>query len=102
MVHVGALSQSVEYIGELPFERELERQLADPRIREISESLEIKDSDKFALIDGLVFKKDNNDYKFVVPESMVSHIVRIHHDDMAHNGFGKTYQGIQTKYWFPI
>lgn len=97
-----ALTRSVGYIGELPLERELElRQLTDPRIREISESLEVRDNDKFALIDGLVFKKDDEDYKFVVPEFMVNHIVRIHHDDMAHNGFEKICKGIQTRYWFP-
>lgn len=54
-MHVDALSQSVAYVNELPFEREMEfRQLNDPRIKEISNLLEYKDSEKFALINGSV------------------------------------------------
>jgi len=52
MRHVDALSRCVAYVNELPLERELEfRQLADPRIQEISRDLELKDSDRFTLAD---------------------------------------------------
>lgn len=102
MLHVDALSRSVGYVNELPLERELEfRQLADPRIKEISNSLEYNDSDKFALVNGLVYKKDNENLKFVVPESMVINILRAHHDDMAHCALEKTLRGISQQYWFP-
>jgi len=67
MQHVDALSRSVEYVHELPLERELEfRQLADPVIKQISADLEFNDSDKFKLIDGLVYRKVGEDYRFYV------------------------------------
>lgn len=57
MRYVDALNR-VGYIGELPLERELEfRQLSEAQIKEISNALEYKDNPKFALVDGLVYKK---------------------------------------------
>lgn len=86
MAHVDALSRSVAHVDELPLERRLEYlQLADPKIQEISRELEMADNDKFALIDGLVYRKDNEQLKFVVPESMTVNILRAHHDEMGHN-----------------
>lgn len=102
MRHVDALSRAVAYVNELPLERELEfRQLADPRIREISNDLEVNESDRFALVNGLVYRKDGESLKFVVPDTMVTSVLRAHHDDMAHCGWEKTYQGIAQNYWFP-
>lgn len=77
MQHVDALSREVAYVNALPLERELEfRQLADPRIIEISEQLEYGTNEKFELIDGLVYKKDEQNFKFVVPESMVASLLQ--------------------------
>jgi len=102
MQHVDALSRSVGYVHELPLERELEfRQLADPVIKQISADLEFTDNDKFKLIDGLVYRKIGEDYKFYVPDQMIPILLRAHHDDMAHVGVEKTYQGILKNYWFP-
>ncbi|KMQ85932.1 hypothetical protein RF55_15252 [Lasius niger] len=102
MVHADALSRSVALVDELPLERRLEfLQLTDPEIQKISNELELEDSDRFALIDGLVYRKMDSELKFVVPDSMISNILRAHHDDMAHNGYEKTIQGIKQSYWFP-
>jgi len=101
MAHVDALSRSVAYIKELPIERQLEFQLSDCKIKEIAKKLELVDDDKFALSDGLVYRKDGGNLKFVVPESLINNIVKAHHDDMAHCGFEKTLRGIQGNYWFP-
>lgn len=103
MTHVDTLSRSVGYVNELPLEREMElRQSNDPRIKEISESLEIKDDEKFDLIKlGLVYRKDGTNRKFVVPDSMINNILRTYHDDMAHCGMEKITQGIAQRYWFP-
>jgi len=99
MQHVDALSRSVGYVHELPLERELEfRQLADPVIKQISVDLEFNDSNKFKLIDGLVYRKIGEDYKFYVPDQMISHLLQAHHDDMAHVGVEKTYQEILKNY----
>jgi len=92
MRHVDALSRAIAYVHEMPLERELEfRQITDPRLRQISEELEFKDSDKFSLVNGLVYKKCSVDLKFAVPESMVSNVLRAHHDDAGHCGKEKTY-----------
>lgn len=97
MAHVDALSRCVAHVGAMPLERELElRQLSDPRI---SQNLEFHDSNKFALIDGLIYRKV--DFKFVIPESMVANVIRAHHDEMAYCGLEKTVKGIQKNYWFP-
>lgn len=102
MMHVDALSRDIAYVNALPLEWELEfRQLSDPKISEISKELEYNSSDKFELIDGLVYKKEENDLKFVVPESMVINLFKTHHDEMAHPGAEKTLQGIKHNFWFP-
>lgn len=75
MAHVDALSRSVAYVNELPLERELEyRQLADPQILKISRELEFNDSDKFKLINGLVYKITEGRDKFVVPDTMIQRL----------------------------
>jgi len=102
MHHVDALSRAVAHINEMPLERELEfRQIADQRLRQISEELEFNDNDKFSLVNGLVYKKHGEDLKFAVPVSMVFNVLRAHHDDAGHCGKEKTYQSIIRNYWFP-
>jgi len=79
MRHVDALSRSVAYVNEVPLERELKlRQLADSRIQEIADDLKYNKNEKFALIDGLVYKKDNRNLKFVVPDIIISAILRVY------------------------
>jgi len=88
-------------VNDHPLKRELEfRQLAGPRIQEISRNLELEDSDRFALVDGLVYRKDGDNLKFVVPDAMIHSLLRAHHDDMAHGGLEKTYQGVSKNFWF--
>jgi len=102
MRHVDALSRSMAYVNEVPLERELElRQLTDSRIQEIANELEYRNDEKFALVNGLVYKKDNDGLKFVVPEVMIPAVMRAHHDNMAHVGQTKTHEGISQNYWFP-
>lgn len=101
MTHVDALSRIVATVDSMPLEKELQfRQLADPSIRLLAQSIEESDHDKFELIDGLVYRKDADHPKFVVPESMIFQLIRIYHDDMAHCGLEKTYQGLFKNYWF--
>lgn len=102
MLHVDALNRSVGYVRAMPLERELKfQQLSDSRIKEIARELEYKDNDKFTLVDGLVYKKDEDQLRFAVPEIMVPSILRANHDDLAHVGSEKTYQSISANYWFP-
>lgn len=102
MAHVDALSRAVCFTETIPLEKELQyRQLTDPFLKRLAEDLEKEDQEKFQLIDGLVFRKDTDKHRFVVPDTMVTNIIRVYHDDMAHCGFEKTYQGLANYYWFP-
>jgi len=38
---------------------------------------------------------------FVVPENMISNIIRIYHDEAGHVGLDKIMHSILTHYWFP-
>jgi len=92
----------IAYVHEMTLERQLEfKQIADPRLKQIREELEFKDSDKFNLINGLVYKKCGVDFKFAVPESMISNVLRAHHNEAGHCGKEKTYQSLVQNYWFP-
>jgi len=102
MKHVDALSRSMAYVKEVSLERELElRQLADPQIQAIANKLEYGNDEKFTLVNGLVYRKNFENLKFVVPDAMVHTLLRTYHDNMAHVGRVKTYEGIAQAYWFP-
>lgn len=102
MAHVDALSRCIAYVNEPPLESRLELlQLTDPKILELSKNLEFFDNDKFALINGLVYKKIGDHLKFVVPESMITNLLRAHHDEAAHCRHEKTIMGIRQNFWFP-
>lgn len=102
MTHVDALSRQIGYIDSLPLERELQyKQLQNSKLKNIAEKLECEDDDKFQLIEGLLYTKDSDCPRFVVPDTMVNNIIRIHYDEMAHCGTEKTYQEIHAAYWFP-
>lgn len=102
MTHVDALSRQIGYIDSLPLERELQyKQLQDNRLKNITEKLEFEDDNKFQLIEGLLYTRDSGRPHFVVSDTMVNNIIRIHHDEMAHCGTEKTFQGIYATYWFP-
>lgn len=102
MAHVDALSRFVAIIDAMPLEKELEyRQLKDDNLKQIAESLENEENDKFELLNGLVYRKCKDKPHFVIPESMIHNVLRIYHDNMAHCGIEKTVQGISENYWFP-
>lgn len=102
MPHVDALSRKIIYLDTLPLERELEfRQLQDPHLLQIANHLEFAEDERFQLIDGLLYRKGQERSHFVISDSMVNNVIRIYHDEMAHCGMEKTYQGIYQSYWFP-
>lgn len=67
----------------------------------IAQQLEKRTHSEYDLIDGLVYKKESDCIKFVVPEGMIHKILHIYHDESVHCGIEKTYQGINAHYWFP-
>ncbi|KMQ88008.1 retrovirus-like pol polyprotein, partial [Lasius niger] len=83
MAHVDALSRVVCFTDSIPLEKELQfRQLQNTKLKAIAENLELNEHDKYELIDGLVFRKGLHKHRFVVPDSMITNIIRIYHDDM--------------------
>lgn len=59
MTHVDALSRAVAYIEAMPLEKEFQyRQLQDPKLKLIAESLSHEEHEKFELFDDLVYRKD--------------------------------------------
>lgn len=102
MAHVDALSRAVSLIHLMPLEKELQyRQLQDGHLKTIAENLESSEHEKYELFDGLVYRKGPDKPRFVVPESMISNILRVYHDNFAHCGIEKVVQGIRANYWFP-
>lgn len=56
MRHVDALSREIYVIEPLTFEQELTyKQLSDPALKEIHDSLELCESEKYEIRNGLLF-----------------------------------------------
>lgn len=53
------------------------------------------------MIDGLVYRKMPERAHFAVPDSMITSLIKLYHDEMAHCGLETTVQGMCPKYWFP-
>lgn len=47
----------------------------------ISRELEVNDNDKFELVDGLIYRREQN-FNFVVPEAMITNLIPIYHDEI--------------------
>ncbi|KYN37546.1 hypothetical protein ALC56_08090, partial [Trachymyrmex septentrionalis] len=70
----------------------------DPRIRTIVDHLEESEHDKFMLIEGLIYKKDDDKSRFYVPDCMITNILRVYYDNNAHCGVKKVIQGLRNDY----
>ena len=102
MTHVDFLSRYILTVNIISSEDELlYKQLADPKLKEIAEQVELHGSKVFKLIDGILFKEYKDKDLFVVPEAMVNNIIRLYHDEVGHVGVDKTLYGILSHYWFP-
>ncbi|CAL1672464.1 unnamed protein product [Lasius platythorax] len=102
MMHVDFLSRYTTTVNTITAEDELMfRQLTDPKLKEIAEHIELHESKKFSLIDGLLFKRYKEMDLFVVPENMINNIIRLNHDENGHVGIEKTMNAILEHYWFP-
>lgn len=104
MQHVDALSRCSEIL--MIENGELESALAaaqfqDERIRSLVFELEQKDSSKFSLINGLVYRKWKEEVRFYVPEQMEKQVIQIHHESLCHLGIDKCFEHIKRYYWFP-
>lgn len=76
------------------------KQLTDTKLREIAERVETHGNKHFMLVDGLLFRRYRDRDLFMVSESMVNGMIRMHHDDMGHIGIEKTVYSVLGYYWF--
>jgi len=97
MRHVDALSRSVAYVNEVP----LECERAFNKFKEELTSKPVLSIYDPAMVNGLVYKKVNDSLKFVIPDAMIRAIMCTYHDNLAHVGRIKTFEGIARSYWFP-
>lgn len=101
MKHVDALSREIFVIEPLSFEQELMfKQLADPELKEISDSLKYGESEKYANRNGLLYRKYNDSSLLCVPASTISNVTIFCHDEVGHVGVDKTVELITRTYWF--
>jgi len=78
MAHVDALSRVVCFTDSILLEKELQfRQMQDTQLKAIGENLELKEHNKYELIDGLVFRKGLHKHRFIIPGSMITNLIRI-------------------------
>ncbi|KAH0822782.1 hypothetical protein GEV33_000009 [Tenebrio molitor] len=104
MQHVDALSRCtpVMVIEENTFEQNLAiAQNLDPVIKALKSELEVRESKKFELRNGLVYRKANDKLLFYVPSLMEQNILTLCHDNLGHFGFDKSYEYLSRAYWFP-
>ena len=73
----------------------------DPQILKYRNQLESESIDDYVLIDGLVYKKINEQTLFYVPAEMEENIIRLNHERIGHQSLDKTYAAIRENYWFP-
>lgn len=63
--------------------------------------LESGDHDSFEMLNGVVYKKNDDNPLFYVPQEMEEEVIRTTHEHLGHLGIEKCYRKIKTNYWFP-
>lgn len=77
-------------------------QSRDATIVAIREKLGNEVMDDYELRDEVVYRKtDDGEHKFYVPHEMEENIVRMIHEELAHQGADKTMEKVRERYWFP-
>lgn len=104
MSHVDALSRytCILTITDNLFDLALAAaQQKDENIQTIAKELEERESPSFALFNGLVYKKLNDDLLFYVPLQMEKRVIQTHHDNLCHLSTDKCFEYLKKIYWFP-
>ena len=106
MQHVDALSRSLQVmvIEGNSFEENLVIcQNRDPKLVELKDSLQTRQSKMFEMRNGILYRKTNKDDRvlFCVPEAMENHVFYKYHDEIGHVGVDKMVDLISRSYWFP-
>ncbi|KAG7297976.1 hypothetical protein JYU34_018736 [Plutella xylostella] len=83
----------------------LSLQLADSELQRIRKTLDDKEytdiKKNFVVKDNKLFRKVNDELKWVVPKSARFQLCRFNHDDIGHFGIEKTLNKISKDFWFP-
>ena len=94
MQHVDALSRSLQVMvieGNSFKENLVICQNKDPKLVELKDSLQTRQSKMFEMRDGILYRKTNKDDRvlFCVLEAMENHVFYKYHDEIGHVGVNK-------------
>lgn len=104
MQHVDALSRvtTIHVINDDSLEFNLAIcQSEDDAVKDLIARIGDVNSNEYEIINGLLYKKRENDLLFYVPEAMEANIMYKYHDELGHLAIDKTLTNIQRTYWFP-
>lgn len=73
----------------------------DANVVKIREKLEKETMEDYEMRDGLVYRRNDGKSALYVPTEMEENVVRMTHEQMAHQGAEKVFNKITEQYWFP-
>jgi hypothetical protein len=96
-----SINETINVLNESEIERNIIiAQEHDQKILKIKELLERSSFPNFELVNGVLFRKENNKRLLVVPKLMIDNVIKICHDNSGHKGIEKTIFEIKKYYWF--
>lgn len=104
MAHVDALSRcnAVAMVDANDINLKLSvAQARDVTISELRNRLFNETLEKNRIQDGMVFRIENGEQLFYVPDEMVNSVIRETHEKIGHMGISKTMAQLRMFYWFP-
>lgn len=76
-------------------------QARDKEIADLKVKLERGMVSGYDMVNGVVYKKVNDDIRFFVPKQMENEVIRNTHEKLGHLGVDKCYLKMKDHYWFP-
>lgn len=76
-------------------------QARDGEVSGLKTKLEQGEVKGYDIVNGVVYKKVNEDLRFFVPKDMEIEVIRNIHEKLGHLGVDKCYLKIKDLYWFP-
>lgn len=73
----------------------------DANVVKIREKLESEAMEDYEMRDGLVYRRNDGKIALYVPTEMEENVIRMTHEQMAHQGAEKVFSKIAEQYWFP-
>jgi len=100
------VSKLVGIVGADPCDIDLllqTEQMRDDEVRTLRQKLEKGEIERFVLIDGIIYRKnDNGRLCLYAPTQMQEQLIRLSHEKFGHLGVDKCVDDLKNKYWFPL